>query len=158
MKRRRINCADPPPDGAACPREKQVAPTLSIFAGDVRPFAGQTINVFAEESLPTSLSWPEKPDWAERLKGKSKLMFNWWPGASCAFVKLDTGASWWSQAARAESGFGGAGAYQNTSVVQSYNLHLFQSATTRGLDGSIGCRQRLLVFLATAVTNQFPHV
>ena len=105
--------------GRAQPLEKQVAPTLSIFAGDVRPFAGQTINVFAEESLPTSLSWPEKPGWAERLKGKSKLMFNWWPGASCAFVKLDTGASWWSQAARAESGFGGAGAYQNTSVVQS---------------------------------------
>ena len=76
-------------------------------------------NVFAEESLPTSLSWPEKPDWVEGLKGKSKLMFNWWPEASCAFVKLDTGASWWSQAARAESGFGGAGAYQNTSVVQS---------------------------------------
>ena len=120
MKRRpRINCADSPSDGAACPLEKQVAPTLSIFAGDVRPFAGQTINVFAEESHPTSLSWPEKPGWAEGLKGKSKLMFNWWPGASCAFVKLDTGASWWSQAARAESGFGGAGAYQNTPVVQS---------------------------------------
>ena len=83
LKRRPwINCADSPPDGAVCPLEKQVAPTLSIFAGDVRPFAGQTINVFAEESLPTSLSWPEKPGWAERLKGKSKLMFNWWPGAS----------------------------------------------------------------------------
>ena len=58
--------------GRAQPLEKQVAPTLSIFAGDVRPFAGQTINVFAEESLASSAK-ADKGSWA----GLSNLLFNW---------------------------------------------------------------------------------
>ena len=50
--------------GRAPNLKKQVAPTLSIFAGDVRPFAGQTINVFAEESLASSAR-ADKASWAE---------------------------------------------------------------------------------------------
>ena len=63
--------------GRAQPLEKQVAPTLSIFAGDVRPFAGQTINVFAEESLASSAK-ADKASWAN----SSNLLFNWVIGCS----------------------------------------------------------------------------
>ena len=71
-------------------------------------------------------------------------------------VKLDTGASCWgggqiTQAARAESGFGGGEAYQNTKLFS-------RRAGTGRLDGEFGSRQQQLVFFSTAVTHQFPHV
>ena len=144
--------------GRAPNLKKQVAPTLSIFAGDVRPFAGQTINVFAEESLASSAK-ADKASWAD----SSNLLFNW-------VVRLRGKAGHWRQllggssqaaAARAESGFGGGEAYQNTKhllLLLRVKSSLFQSAGTGRLDGSLGSRQQLLVFFSTAVTNQDPHV